>query len=252
MIFKKKKATKPNITPVLVLDALGVSEKIAQASVEELTLLADLLDDQYHKFRRRMPNRIVIESKSNVRGTGEFSSIRLNDMFVMYSPAPMDDSVHKYLVASSILYQQMLVAGFIPRGGLGAGFVLRRNDIILGDGFIDAYKAAESRGERFKDICAVQVSSAAFVNARNSEHTYRLLCLYQGRFFINPYTLVDPELGPFTKDRVMEMLHKAGANDEKLSATEQFLDTFEDYDAAMKPGSASREATGWEPGREQR
>ena len=237
----------PNISAVLVLDALGVSDKIAEASDGELILIADRLDEQYHKFRRRMPNRIVIESKNEVRGTGEFSSIRLNDMFVMYSPDPMKDSVHKYLVASSILYQQMLVAGFIPRGGLGAGYVLRRNDMILGSGFIDAYKAAESRGNGFKDICAVQLSPNAFVNARNSEHTYRLMCMYQGRFFINPYTLVDPELGEFSKARILDLLMKAGANDEKLSATEQFLETFEDYDAAMKPGSASREATGWEP-----
>lgn len=243
------KTDKPNITPVLVLDALGVSDKIAQASVGELILLADLLDEQYHKFRRRMPNSIVLESKikREVWGTGEFSSIRLNDMFVMYSPVPIEDSVHKYFVASSLLYQQMLVAGFIPRGGLGAGYVLRRNDMILGSGFIDAYKSAEARGKDFKDICAVQLSPAALVNARTSEHTYRLLCMYQSRFFINPYTFVDPELGPFTKVRIMSLLAKAGANDEKLTATEEFLDTFEDYDAAMKPGSASREATGWEP-----
>jgi len=243
-IFAKDK---PNISPVLVMDALGVADRIVTASEGELIKIADELDAQYHKFRLRMPNRVVIETASEVRGTGEFSSVRMNDMFVMYSPFYMDDGVHKYLVASSILFQQMLVSGFIPRGGLGGGFVLRRKDLMLGDGFIDAYRAAEKRGDEFRDICAVQISPTAFINARNSEHTYRLLCWYKGRFFVNPYTLKDPELGPFSKERVLDLLKKSGANQQKLMATEAFLDGFEDYDAAMKPGSETRRVTGWEP-----
>ncbi|MEQ8427621.1 MAG: hypothetical protein RLT87_00735 [Gammaproteobacteria bacterium] len=243
-IFKKKR---PNISPVLVMDALGVADRIAKASEGELTKIADELDAQYHKFRLRMPNSLVLETASEVRGTGEFSSVRMNDMFVMYSPSYMDDGVHKYLVASSILFQQMLISGFIPRGGLGCGLVLRRKDLILGDGFIDAYRASEKRGDEFKDICAIQLTPTAFLNARNSEHTYRLLCWYKGRFFVNPYTLKDPDLGEFSKERVLDLLEKSGANQQKLGATEAFLDGFEDCDAAMKPGSAIRKITGWEP-----
>ena len=35
------------------------------------------------------------------------------------------------------------------------------------------------------------------------------------------------------------MLQSAGANDEKLEATEHFLDTFKDYDSASHPNSES-------------
>lgn len=238
---------KPNISPVLVMDALGVADRIATASEGQLIRIADELDEQYYKFRLRMPNKIVIASASEVRGTGEFNSARMNDMFVMYSPSYMENGLHKYLVASSILYQQMLVSGFIPRGGLGGGLVLRKKDLILGDGFIDAYRAAEKRGDGFKDICAVQLTPTALINAKNCEHTYRLLCWYKGRFFVNPYTLKDPDLGEFSKKRVLNLLQNSGVNQQKLAATEAFLDGFEDYDAAMKPGSEARKITGWEP-----
>ena len=247
MFRSKPVKGKPNISPVLVMDALGVADRIAVASEDELIRIADDLDAQYHKFRLRMPNRVVVASKK-IRGTGEFSSVRMNDMFVMYSPHVMSDGVHKYLVASSILFQQMLISGFIPRGGLGGGFVLRRKDLILGDGFVDAYRAAEKRDDELKDICAIQLSPTAFINARNSEHTYRLLCWYRGSFFVNPYTLEDPDLGQFSKQRVLDSLRGSGANERKLVATEAFLDGFEDYDAAMKPGSEARKRTGWEPG----
>jgi len=243
-IFAKDK---PNISPVLVMDALGVADRIAAAGEGELVKIADELDSQYHKFRLRMPNKVVITSASKVRGTGEFNSVRMNDMFVMYSPSYMEDGMHKYLVASSLLYQQMLVSGFIPRGGLGGGLVLRRKDLILGNGFIDAYRATEKRGDNSKDICAVQLTPTAFSNAKNCEHTYRLLCWYKGRFFVNPYTLKDPDLGEFSKERVLELLKNSGANQQKLAATEDFLDGFEDYDAAMKPGSEARRIIGWEP-----
>jgi hypothetical protein len=243
-IFAKDK---PSISPVLVMDALGVADRIAAAGEGELIKIADELDSQYHKFRLRMPNKVVVASASEVRGTGEFSSVRMNDMFVMYSPSHIENGVHKYLVASSILYQQLLVSGFIPRGALGGGLVLRRKDLILGDGFIDAYRAAEKRGDSFKDICAVQLTPTAFINAKNCEHTYRLLCWYKGRFFVNPYTLKDPDLGEFSKQRVLDLLRSAGTNQQKLAATEAFLDGFEDYDEALKPGSETRKITGWEP-----
>jgi len=243
-IFSKNK---PSISPVLVMDALGVADRIAAACEAELVSIADELDSQYHRFRLRMPNKVVIAGASKVRGVGEFHSIRMNDMFVMYSPSYIKNAVHKYLVASSILYQQMLVSGFIPRGGLGHGPVLRRKDLILGDGFIDAYRAAEKRGHDFRDICAVQLTPGAFLNAKNCEHTYRLLCWYKGAFFVNPYTLKDPVLGNFSKERILDLLHISGTNKQKLAATEAFLDGFEDYEAAMQPGSESRKNTGWEP-----
>ena len=52
---------KPSLSPVIVIDALGIAEKIENANEHELILLADKLDEQYHKFKLRIPNSIVID-----------------------------------------------------------------------------------------------------------------------------------------------------------------------------------------------
>ncbi|MCQ3830187.1 hypothetical protein HXX02_12095 [Microbulbifer elongatus] len=238
---------RPNESPVLVMDALGIASKVASANEFELISLADKLDDQYHNFKLRLPNSIVIDTKKNIFGSQEFSSLRMNDMFIVFSQKQLPDFRLRYMVSAAILYQQLLTLGFIPRGALGNGLVLQRNDMILGNGFIDAYMSAEKRGRHFKDICAVQLSYNFFKAVDNTEHSYRLLCWYEGRFFLNPIALKDPDIGDFDRDKVMDCLISSGANSQKLRATEKFLENYEDYDQAMKPESKSRELTGWSP-----
>ena len=79
--------------------------------------------------------------------------------------------------------------------------------------------------------------SPRYVALIASPSTYRLLCFYCGCFFLNPGALVDPEMEEFGKNRIIRLLQSAGANDEKLKATEHFLDTLEDYDSAIHPTS---------------
>ena len=238
---------KPNLSPVIVIDALGIAKKIECANAHELVSLADTLDEQYHNFKLRIPNAIVIDTKKEILGSSEFKSLRMNDMFIVYSENEMLDMSLSYMVTTAILYQQLLTHGFIPRGGLGIGLIYRRNDMLLGNGFIDAYHAAEKRGGKFKNICAVQVSLNFFKSIPNTERAYRLLCWYEGRYFINPICLHDPDLGKFDRDRVLKYLEQSGTNSEKLRATEKFLNEYEDYDQAMRPGSKSRTLTGWQP-----
>lgn len=237
---------KPFRSPVVVIDALGIAEQIEKANEHELILLADKLDAQYHQFKLRIPNSIVVDTKKDIRGSSEFSSLRMNDMFIVYSENEMPDISLRYMVTSSILYQQLLINGFIPRGGLGVGLVYKRNDLLLGDGFINAYHAAEKRGDQYKDICAIQVSLKFFQSVPSSERAYRLLCWYEGRYFINPICLHDPDIGKFDRVRVLRCLEQAGTNERKLRATEKFLNEYEDYDQAMKPGSKIRQLTGWQ------
>lgn len=74
----------------------------------------------------------------------------------------------------------------------------------------------------------------------NSRKALRLVCFYEGHFFLHPYHLVDPDLGAFSPGRVLDCLGAAGTNEDKLNATRKFLAELEDYDSAMLPGSSSR------------
>ena len=234
---------RPVESPVLVVDALGVSERIASCDSGALSELADELDQQFYSFSSRLPNRLVIATRSSVFSSRQFSSLRLNDMFVAFSTKAMPDPVLGYLVAASMLYHQLLLAGFIARGGLGFGTVLRRRDMILGNGFLDAYRASERRSDLTKHVCAIEVTPRLLAQIPNCERAWRLLCFYNDRFFVNPTCLVDPDMGEFTAERILGLLKSSGVNGEKRSATAEFLEKLEDYDAASRPGSRSRDFT---------
>ena len=153
----------------------------------------------------------------------------------------------RYLVATSLAYHQLLRQGFIVRGGLGFGTVLRKKDLFIGRGFLDAYRAAEKRNSSVRDVCAIAVSPSFFRHVAHEERCCRLLCLYEDHYFLHPTALTDPDMGEFDSARILRCLADAGANEAKLSATERFLADLEDYEAALKVGSRSRELTGWTP-----
>lgn len=248
MTFFSRSRT-PIDSPVLVMDALGVSRRIETSDKAGLADLADELDEQFHRFRAKIPHKAMVVGRRHVIGTREFSTLRLNDMFVLYSERSLPDPALRYMVAAAILYHSLLLARFIPRGGLGFGHVLRRREMLLGQGFLDAFRAAEKRPAALKEICAVEVSPAFAMQVSNNEHSWRLVCLYQDRFYLNPTYLTDPEMGEFDNKRILALLAEAGADDKKLRGTTTFLENLEDYDAARLPGSRSRELTGWSPTR---
>ncbi len=228
-------------SPVLVIDALGFADRIRTANAEELAALSERLNRQYHRFKSKAPHKLVVVFRSAVWGTREFRTLRLNDMFILHADGPMPDPPQQYTVASLLLYQTMLLEGFVPRGGLGYGLILRKDDSLIGSGFLDAYAASEKREDDTRHICAVRVSLKLVGMLPPGDGTRRLLCFYKNALFLHPWGLVDPDLGAFDKGRVMRCLRDAGANNTKLSATEAFLENFEDYNAARLPGSASRE-----------
>ena len=76
-------------------------------------------------------------------------------MFVLFSERTKDDIAVRYLVSAVLLYQVLILEGFIPRGGLGFGYVIKSEGFIIGPGFIDAYRVAEKREPRFRNICAI-------------------------------------------------------------------------------------------------
>ena len=168
-------------------------------------------------------------------------------MFVLFSQTSLKDLPIRYLVTASLAYHQLLMQGFIVRGGLGFGMVLRKKDLFIGRGFLDAYRAAETRTSSVRDVCAIAVSPSFFRHIAQQERCCRLLCLYQDHYFLHPTALTDPDMGEFDSDRILRCLADAGANEEKLSATERFLAGLEDYDAALEDGSRSRALTGWMP-----
>jgi hypothetical protein len=146
----------------------------------------------------------------------------------------------------------MLLAGQIPRGGLGFGPIFRRRDLLIGDGFLDAYDMAENRSGHNRHICAMLVSPSFIKAMPNTKRAFQLLCFYEGRFFVHPWFLNDPQMGEFSTDRILSLLEDAGANSQKLNATRHFLNSLEDYEAAKRPGSRTRqlkEALGepWSP-----
>ena len=189
----------------------------------------------------------MIVGRQLVIGTGEFSTLRLNDMFIVFSKRSRDNLPMRYLVTASIAYHQLLLAGLIVRGGLGFGPVVKHRDLFLGSGFLDAYRMSERRSEFVRDICAIVVSPSFFWHVSWSEKCCRLLCLYEDHYFIHPNALTDPDLGEFDGDRILRCLRNSNANPRKLAATKRFLEGFEDYDAAMLPNSRSRQLTGWMP-----
>lgn len=232
-----KKPT-PFLSPVLCVDALGIAQRVSAADAKTLEQLNDVLEKQYFHFQSKIPFAFVAVFFGRVWGTREFSTFRLNDMFILFSRKQRADSATRHLIAASLLYQVLVVEGFIPRGGLGYGLVLAARRSILGGGFIDAYDAAEKRSDALKDICAIQLSRR-FIGEMygGSRNVFRLVCFYRDAFFINPRVLVDPEMGRFDNKRILDLLIEAGANQDKLSATEAFLSELEDYEAAAKPGS---------------
>lgn len=243
--------SRPVLSPVLVVDALGMSSKIDKC--RDPVSLADLakeLDSQYYGFQSKVPHWLVTVGRKRVFGTRDFSSIRLNDMFILYTGRNVQGLPGKYLVAGSILYHQLLQSGFIVRGGLGFGPVLRRRDLLLGHGFLDAYRMAEKRNKVVRNVCGILVSPSLFSLISFSERLCRLLCFYEDHFFLHPTSLSDPDLGEFDQDRILRCLREAGANNDKLRATKQFLERLEDYDTAMVDGSRARELTGWKPRKE--
>lgn len=239
-------------SPVLVLDALGFTQEIRAARSSGLRGLAAKVEAQFHRFQAKVPHRAMLVSRSRVFATSEFATLRLNDMFVLHAAKPMEDDALRFILSSSMLFQSMLLEGQIPRGGLGFGPIYRSRDLLIGEGFIDAYVAAEKRDERSRDICAVQLSMSFFSRLPNRERIYRLLCFFEGHFYVHPWILHDPDLGEFTPDSIVRWLEQAGANEQKLEATRRFLLNLEDYDAAIKAGSVTRrllQAAGqaWEP-----
>lgn len=232
---------KPFISPVLVIDALGFSARIKSCDIEGLSHIGQRLDRHYHQFRASIPFGVVVTTPNRVYGTSEFSTFRLNDMFILFSDRARDygDAIHRHLVATSVLFHSLLIDGFIPRGGLGFGPVLRSKDSILGGGFIDAYEASEKRSAILKNVCGVQLSLNFLMRLPRSTMTYKLISYYEGAFFLNPLVLVDPDLGPFNSERLLKLLEVAGANREKLDGTARFLSDSEDFDAARLPNSRS-------------
>lgn len=240
MLFRRKEP-KSFQSPVLVVDALGFTRKILDCDEETLGVLADRLDRNYLRFRKAIPFELVVHSKSKVWGTSDFSTFRLNDMFVVYSRVPKEDLALRYVITASIAFQALLLDGFIPRGGLGWGLVHARPESLIGAGFVDAYAAGEKRSKDTNDVCAVQLSRSFMAQMPATAHAQRLLCFYHGEFFVNPIALIDPELGKFDRQRVLDLLGAAGINESKLAATRAFLEGFEDFDAAAAPNSESRQ-----------
>ena len=245
---------KPSVvdSPVLVVDALGFTNQIRHAKSEGLRDLAAKVEAQFHRFKAKVPHRAMLVSRSRVFATKEFNTLRLNDMFVLHAGKPIEDPHLRFLLSGSLLYHSMLLAGQIPRGGLGFGPIYRAGDLLIGNGFIDGYEAAEKRTARAKDICAVQLSPAFFAQLPNNRRTYQLLCFFEGYFYIHPWFLTDPEMGEFTAASILDHLERSGANARKLDATRRFLVGLEDYEAAKAPGSGTRklrEAAGipWRP-----
>jgi len=229
-------------TPVLVVDALGFASRIASANSEQLLALGRRLREQFQRFRAKIPFRAVAVLKNKVLGTREFSTFQLNDMFILFSERGMPDIVLRYLISSILLYQVLLVEGFVPRGGLGFGDTLKGDGFLIGRGFIDAYGASEKRSERHRNVCAIQVSRDLLEQMPPSAKPYKLLVFYEGAFFVHPFGLVDPDLERFDAERVLACLRSAGTNAEKLQATEHFLRNFEDYDRAPQVDSRTWEA----------
>ena len=223
-------------SPVLVVDALGVSNKIKTRDEAGLVDLADQLDANYLRFQQTLPHRVVVTWGRHVWGTKEFNCFRLNDMFVVHDKHADADSSLRYLIAASLCFQSLLLDGFIPRGGLGRGLVHARNDSFIGRGFIDAHDAAEKRSPATKDICAIMLSPNFLATVPDNAHCHRLLCSYRSELFVNPRFLHDPQLGRFDNARIIELLLAAGVDDRKLWATQAFLEDCEDYDTTLAPG----------------
>lgn len=238
----------PIVSPVLAADALGFSAELDKCEdLESLAAFALKLDAQFHAFRSKIPHRITFVGKKRVSGTRDFSTLRLNDMFIVFSERSRRDLPLRYLVTGSLTYHQLLRTGFTVRGGLGLGPVLRHRDLFLGSGFLDAYRMAESRPDAVRDVCAIMVSPSFYSLVSRSEKCCRLLCMYEDHFFIHPHALCDPDMGKFDKDRILQCLKDSSTNEKKLTATEHFLEAFEDYDDARLPNSRARQLTGWVP-----
>ncbi len=240
---------------MLVIDALGFTARIRSADVDGLADLVQALDEQFHQFAAKVPHRAMLVSRTKVRGTPDFATLRLNDMFVLHAGRPVDDPHISFMLCGSLLFQSLLLAGQIPRGGLAAGPICRSKDLLIGNGFIDAYDAAEKRSERSRNICAVQVSPTFLAGMPNTKRAWQLLCFFEGHFYVHPCTLTDPQMGEFSAERILELLTRSGVNAAKLDATRRFLEGLEDYEVAMSPGSVTRrilEAAGepWRPAEE--
>lgn len=227
--------------PILVVDALGISAQISAADGEGLQIIGDRLARQYHQFQAKVPHRFMWASRSRVWGTKDFEALCLNDMFILHASGGPKEASYRLLVGTCLLYQQLLIESFVPRGGIGFGPLIKEGPFLIGRAFLDAYKMSELRSESTRNICAIAISPSLLSVLPRSEKAHRLICFYKGTFFVHPWWLQDPDLGPFNRDRIIDCLQKGGTNQDKLEATRNFLDNFEDYDAAANAGSLSNQ-----------
>lgn len=228
-------------SPVLVIDALGFTEQIKAAGDRGLVRLASGLERQFYLFRAKVPRRMAFLGRSRVFGTREFATLQLNDMFILHASRRMKEAQLRFLISGSMLFQSMLLAGLVPRGGLGFGPIYRSRGMLIGNGFVDAYETSEKRDECSRHVCAIQLSSSFLHQMPNSRRAFQLLCFFEGKLYIHPWGLVDPEMGEFSADRIQSLLTKAGANKTKIDASRRFFEGLENYETAMMPGSATRQ-----------
>lgn len=227
-------------SPVLVVDALGLSNEMKSSDDAGLLRIVERLDRQYQEFRAKVPHHAMFVHRWGVWGTRDFATIRLNDLFAVYSPRRVADPALRYLITSTLLYQSLVRAQIIPRGGLGYGSLVKSRELVLGSGFVDAYETSEKRADGYRDICAIKISASFLRHMPSSKKAWKLVCFYKGEFFVHPFRIVDPELGEFDRERTLSYLRAARIDSKKLSATEQFFDGFEDYESAEAPGSETR------------
>lgn len=170
---------------MLVVDALGFTARIRSAYVNGLADLVRALDEQFHQFAAKVPHRAMLvtrarETNARVRHPAAQRHFRSTRGAARRRPPTQVPFVRVSLVPVAIAR-----APDTPRGP-PAGPICRANDLLIGNGFIGAYDAAEKHTERLLDICAVQVSPTFLAGMPNTKRAWLLLCFFERHFYAHP------------------------------------------------------------------
>ena len=214
-------------SPVLILDLLGISNKIKNASDEDtLRDIINLLMNISGAVQAMMPDaKISIQNNgSNSEWTVDFSSsdfeyFQIQDMFCFFlkNTTPSTSEFNQVLGTALRAYQAALFCCQMPRGAIGYGEILFKNNIIVGNGFLDAYIHGD--GEEAPAFCGIKLSPN-FIKEYPTEYFQVLLksnhiVEYKNDFFVNPF--FNGKI-----DESYRQLQKTSLNGNKMTETLSF------------------------------
>ena len=136
-------------TPVLVVDALGLSNEMKSTDGAELLRIVEKLGSAVSRLPGEGAAPCDVRSPVGHLGNQGFRDDSAERHVRRVLTAPGRESGAALFDCVHVAYQTFLLAQVISRGGLGYGSLVKSKDLMLGAGFFDAYETSEKRADEY-------------------------------------------------------------------------------------------------------